>query len=660
MVHKGLAFLFYCFLVSVIGFSPVAAQVDTLREVKIKSKRISTFSGQSLGSAELEKINNLSVADAVKHLSGVQLKDYGGVGGLKTINVRNLGSLHTGIFYDGIQLGNAQNGQVNLGKFSLDNVENISLVNGQSQNLLLPARAYALANSLNIESKKPQFHDRKDQFKLTLKSGSFGLVNPLFKWDHELNSKIYSSFSAEYQKAHGRYKFPEPTSNNLLIRENGYLNALRLEAGLYGIAVDSSVWSLQTYLHKSNRGLPRIVVRNNSSSRQQLWDDDFFIQASFTKPLSKFYKISGRSKYAYNHNRYLDPDWPDSVGKIENSYQHNEYYLSIANSYQVNSKISVSLATDIIRNWMDAKIDLSTTAFPKPVRYTGLIAVKSKLLIKNFDLEASLLETIVNESVKIGKSAADKTALSPFVEASWKPFKSINLRLRGFYKESFRLPTFNDQYYTLIGNADLKPEYTTQYDLGFNFVKTFSSNIKYVSLRGDVYYNKVQDKIVALPSYKSLFLWTMLNVAEVQVKGVEMGLNSEMLIRQSVSLTANLNYTYQQALDKTKGGANFNEFIPYAPQHAGSAVIGLSKSRYLLNYNFLYTGERYGLRPNNNDGYMEPWYTHDISAGYKSTYKQLSCKFLAEVNNLLNQSYDVVRNYPMPGRSYRITLTINY
>ena len=64
---------------------------------------------QALQGEQLEKLSALSVADAIRYFSGVQIKDYGGIGGLKTINVRSMGSQHVGVFYDGIQLGNAQN-----------------------------------------------------------------------------------------------------------------------------------------------------------------------------------------------------------------------------------------------------------------------------------------------------------------------------------------------------------------------------------------------------------------------------------------------------------------------------------------------------------------------------------------------------------------------
>ena len=34
-------------------------------------------------------------------------------------------------------------------------------------------------------------------------------------------------------------------------------------------------------------------------------------------------------------------------------------------------------------------------------------------------------------------------------------------------------------------------------------------------------------------------------------------------------------------------------------------------------------------------------------------------RLTAEVNNLLNQQYDVIRNYPMPGRNYKFILKID-
>lgn len=86
---------------------------------------------QKLKGEQLERLNTHSVADALRYFSGLQIKDYGGVGGIKTVNIRSMGTNHLGIYYDGIELGNAQNGQIDLGQFSLDNVQEITLYNGQ-------------------------------------------------------------------------------------------------------------------------------------------------------------------------------------------------------------------------------------------------------------------------------------------------------------------------------------------------------------------------------------------------------------------------------------------------------------------------------------------------------------------------------------------------
>ena len=86
---------------------------------------------QSLSGKLLHSLNSNSVADALRYFAGVKLKDYGGMGGLTAVNVRNMGSAHVGLFYNGINVGNAQNGTIDLGKFSLDDIEEITLFIGQ-------------------------------------------------------------------------------------------------------------------------------------------------------------------------------------------------------------------------------------------------------------------------------------------------------------------------------------------------------------------------------------------------------------------------------------------------------------------------------------------------------------------------------------------------
>lgn len=137
-----------------------------------------------------------------------------------------MGTNHTAVFYDGVQLGNAQNGQVDLGKFSLDNIAEIELYNGQKSTIFQSAKGFAAGSSLYINSTQPDFEDgRSDKWKATLKGGSFGLIDPSVLWQHKISESIYSSLSAEWKKASGRYKFR--------VRNYGYdTTAVREDGGI--------------------------------------------------------------------------------------------------------------------------------------------------------------------------------------------------------------------------------------------------------------------------------------------------------------------------------------------------------------------------------------------------------------------------------------------
>ncbi len=148
--------------------SPIYAQynTDSLQQlpeiiVTAKSSR-EIIPAQKLSGEELKGLSSLSVADAIRYFSGVQIKDYGGIGGLKTVDIRSMGTNHMGVFYDGIQLGNAQNGQIDLGKFSLDNIESITLYNGQKSEIFQSAKDFGSSGSIYLRTRYPRFKKKEN------------------------------------------------------------------------------------------------------------------------------------------------------------------------------------------------------------------------------------------------------------------------------------------------------------------------------------------------------------------------------------------------------------------------------------------------------------------------------------------------------------------
>jgi outer membrane cobalamin receptor len=612
---------------------------------------------QILSSKQLEKLNSLSVADAVRYFSGVQLKDYGGIGGLKTINVRSLGSAHTAVFYDGMTIGNAQNGQVDLGKYSLDNIEAIELYNGQKSTIFQPARGFFSSNTLFLKTKIPEFSgSKKANIKATIKTGSFGLFNPALLYEQKISSAIAFTASAEWLTADGKYKYryqKKEGYDTTAVRQNGDITALRSELNLHARLSANSNASLKAYYYDSERGLPGAILANRYDYYQRQWDRNYFIHGSYQNSFSKKYELLANVKFSRDYSRYIDPDYKTTEGALDNKYYQNEFYASFVNQYTIKNWWKVALATDFSINTLDANL----YRFPYPTRYSYLGALSTEMKWSRLDIQASLLGAYIDEQVKYYQQGDNQQVFCPVISGSFQPFDTKNFRIRAFYKESFRMPTFNDLYYTFIGSSSLRPEFTTQYDFGSTYTIEPKKFLQSASFQADVYYNRVKDKIVAMPS-ANLFRWTMMNLGVVDIRGLELNTNFVFQFPEQIYLDLGLSYTFQKAIDITPKGTTYGDQIAYTPPNSGTATSAINWKNWQMNYSFIYTGERYSQKANIPVNYVKPWYTSDMALIWDGKFLKFPVKIGAEVNNLFNQYYDVVLNFPMPGRNYRLNLSV--
>lgn len=635
-----------------------------LKEVTIYSNRMQKKMSpvQILSGKELEKLNVYSVADALRYFSGVQIKDYGGIGGLKTVNIRSMGSHHVGVFYDGIELGNAQNGVVDLGRFSLDNMEVISLYNGQKSAIFQPAKDYSSASAIYMQTRKPLFKgEKKNNLNIGVKGGSFSTINPSLLWEHRFNERISSSISTEYMYTSGRYKFTYAKKDGYdttAVRQNGDVRMLRLENAFFG-KIPKGEWKAKAYLYNSERGYPGAAVREEPGKfrhQDRQWDTNLFVQGSFQNYFKPWYSLLANGKYAYDYLHYLsDPRLDVTTMYVDNYYRQQEIYASAAHLFTIYPWWSMSLSNDF--QWNTLRADLID--FVYPTRNTILTSAATSFDFNRLMLQASLLYTHVDDNTRTkGANAGTKNKYTPSVIATWQPLTKLPLNVRAFYKKVFRMPTLNDLYYTFIGNKDLKPEYTTQYDVGITFSHTWNNHwLKSLDLQIDGYYSEVDDKIIAMPT-SNQFRWTMINLGHVEIRGLDAAIRGEWGFGK-VELSTLFNYTYQKAQDFTDPTSEwYGGQIPYIPWHGGSIILNGSYQTWSCNYSFIYTGERYEAVANIPENYAQPWYTHDFSLSKTFQWGKTRIRVTAEINNIFNQQYEVVQCYPMPGTSFKIKLNV--
>ena len=617
---------------------------------------------QHLKGEELSRLSTHSVADALRYFSGLQLKDYGGVGGIKTVDIRSMGSHHLGIYYDGIELGNAQNGIIDLGQYSLDNIEEVTLYNGQKSSIFQTASDFGHAGSVYLHTHAPHFAPKEHaRGKVSVQYASSDWLRLSGLWEQRLSEHISSSFSSSIQAASGKYKFryrrifPDGTTayDTTAIRQNGDIQSARAEWNLYGNTTATGRWDGKAYFYASDRGIPGAIVNNVWHRGERQKDLNTFIQGRWQKNLGNRFSTRAMAKYAYYRTHYANHDVTQLP--VDNCYEQQEAYFSTSNVYELLRHWSASISYDLRWN----KLNADTYRFAFPTRWSNLVALASALELTRVQLQGSVLLSAIRDKTHNNSHATRQHRFTPALFANIYPLPTHEFSLHAFVKQSFRMPTFNDLYYTDMGNADLLPERATQVDAGMKWEHLWTGRWQWhAEWAADIYYNTIHDKIIAYPKGQQ-FRWTMLNLGRVHIKGADVEGKVGCQPTKETTVNLQLQYTFQLARDVTDSRTPYyNCQIPYIPRHSGSATVAITCRQWSMNYSFIYTGERYNGQENIIYNHMEPWYTSDLSLQYRFRGLNAGWTTTLEVNNLFNQDYDVILNYPMPKRNYALKVTV--
>ena len=653
---------------------PADTMVRELDEVVVTAESktntaVSTAPLQLKTKIDIEALPAIQVSDVLKHLSGVSIKDYGGIGGLKTVSVRSLGAAHTAVSYDGITVADGQNGQIDISRFSLDNVNSIELSNGQGDNIFVPARSMASAAVLSIQTTKPTFNkNQKVTGSVSFRGGSFTTLNPAFFLAASLSKKLSLSVNADYLYSKGDYPYSlhygsdENDSVSTEQRQNSDVSNLHTEATLFGSdSVNEGYF--KAYYYRSNRGLPGATIFYNTSSfsSQRLNEQVAFAQGHYNRHLTDIWDFQLNAKYNFSYTHYKDPAALNSAGIEENHYRQSEYYLNAAAQVRPLQNLAVSLSTDGIVTTMNADI----INFARPVRTQWLSALSLKYVRPWVTFVGTALFNAVWDYTRTDRSTTNRFKCSPYISASFKPFvylkEDLDLRLRIFYKNIYRLPTFNDLYYSRVGNRNLKPEDTNQINIGITYALANKSFVSSLLLSADIYHNDVTDKIVAYPT-KNVFTWTMLNYGHVSICGFDLNADIDLELYKGYHIEFATTYTYNRAVNITdKESPDYKHQIPYTPRISGSANAILRTPYVNIAYSLIWSGIRYAVNQNYAENRLPAYCDHSLTVSHDFRLPNSQSLALAlEVINLTNTNYEVIRYFPMSGRQFRGSLRYNF
>lgn len=636
--------------------------VHTLSDFEVVSDRIredvvSTSPLYSLSGEKMKTMGVTGIADALHRLPGINIRDYGGAGGMKTVSVRGFGTTHTGVIYDGIVLSDCQSGTIDLARYSLDNIGDLSLVIGDNSDIFVPAKSVAQAATINISTLSlPGVDDKKLHLTVQMRFGSFGTYNPYFRIGKTVSPCF--SFSAIGDFTHAKNNYPFTLKNGLLTtreqRNNSMMNTGHAELNTRWRLTDSSTLDAKIYYYDNDRELPGKVVLYNPVSNEHLRERNFFGQISYKNLSLQKFAFQGLAKFNWDCSNYKDVSGIYPGGVLNEIYYQKEAYLSGSVLYLPTNKLSFNYSADYIYNYLNTNVPPPDG----PYRNSVLQTISGKYRHSRFLIMGRLLWSVYRNGVKKGESAADYNRLSPSLSLSVQPLKEHLLFLRASYKNIFRMPTFNESYYFHIGSTSLRPETTDQLNLGITWQNNSTGTFESTVVTGDLYYNLIKDKIVVLPT--NMFIWTMTNLDKARAFGADITFNLTARLNPAQKIIASANYSWQRVQPRTnRDDADYNKQVAYTPVHTGAASISWVNPWVDVVINGMGVSERFGTNTNipisRIDGYIE--FGSSLMKDFSFRGHSLELRF--DLTNIFNRQYEIVTDYPMPGRAWKFTITFN-
>lgn len=587
-----------------------------------------SVSQTTIGRAELDRLQPLQIDEALRVVPGLYVRDYGGVGGVKSISLRGGSSAQSLVLLDGFHWNSAQNGQMDISAIPTSFLSGIEVSRGALSALY---GANALTGAVNLSVALPS----KNYGRVFAEGGSFGSWRLAANGATRIDDVVLGAAIERYG-SDGSYSYPISADGSEAFINRTNADVINTSAVVRAeIGVSSSIMILG---RTGERGVPGAVVTNGpSSQRARFSDTDGMVQARST-----LFSTSTSTVRASIGGRYLDQTFVDPESKITGPQGVDERFLlrDVIGSVSylgTSGPVSHEATADV------GYVDL---------RGGGLQPNVGDLVVRrhgsgSYHLQWSLATDLNLEGAVRGDWYSDiGAAASGFIGSSW----NISSILTGTANvgTGFRPPSFNELYFLNYGTSSLKPERSVSATIGAT-VAPFSWLVWDVS----VYMSEITDLIVSIPI--SPVITSAQNVGRAQSVGFESNMVTQLLDQD---LVATWSYTLQSVLDKTGRSGIDGTPIPYVPVEMIGMTTVYDNGTVLGRAEWTYISHRYALAGGEYSSLMPSYSMIHIGGGFHVQAKDVLLDILLRLDNILDERYNVVQGFPMPGRSVRLTLRV--
>jgi len=240
--------------------------------------------------------------------------------------------------------------------------------------------------------------------------------------------------------------------------------------------------------------------------------------------------------------------------------------------------------------------------------------------------------------------------LSPSFGANWEAVEE-RFHLRGMVSRDFNPPSFNDLYWVPGGNPGLNPERSFKTEGGFVYLPEVSW---FDSFSLTTYRIWLDDGIYWFPDREGV--WTPSNVEEVDAWGAEARLDVRWQADPALFLLI-LGTDWRKseiASPRFPDDQAAGRQMRYVPEWSFRSDLSIHLNPVTLHLNYRWTDHRYITEDHTSS--LDDFQVLDVIAAVDREFIGAHWNLRLSVNNLLNERYEIIQWYPMPGRYLELSL----
>ncbi len=633
-------FLFLSLLNSGFPLEARAFVIDTLSitEVKVVRSRTNYYredlKSREIDSASIHRSGFSNLGELLMSSGTSNVLSYGGDGSISTVSIRGSGSSHTSVLWNGFPLNSLTTGIADLSLIPVSFFNSAKITSGSSGSLF---GSGTFGGTIDLARKA----DWKKRLTISagMELGSFGSYKPGLRFGIG-NTKV--QYDLNFSLNHVVNNFPytdfEKAGQPTVISSHNLMKSMGLIQNIQFLLPKNNMLQVGIWYFVKHNELP-LPMGSYGESLQSQTDSSLKVFLKWRKVFQKT-SFEVKAGYLFDHLRFVDEKLNNEGGySIDSRISSRQVYLDFNSRFFHFRNFTIDAGGNI--SYLSAEV----------AAYNGQVSEYRANLIAGAQYRYKHLK--INGSFRLNFNPYHQPPPLLSIGANYELWKD-HLWIKGNVSNKYRLPGFNDRYWQPGGNPDLMPEQGWSTDLGTEIhLLTSADKSRKLNLEINVFSGRINNWIQWSPGPG---YWSPVNFKNVWNRGMELDAylqrragDFDFLFRVNYSLT----YSTVEEAENTQ---LLNKQLRYTPKNVVSSSVGLSYLSFYSNLDFRFSGKRYTTEDNDPFYVLDPYYTLDLTLGYKSRKFLRGSSLQLKVRNLTNEMFQVIRSYPMPGRAWYLSL----